>query len=706
MLQKYRFICFCLGCLLVPSMVFSEADFYVSSTGSDAWDGKSAEEETTIKNRGPFKTPNRALLAARQLRQQEPHRDRPIVVEIRGGFYELAEPLKFIPEDSGTKSSPLIIKNYRDEKPILSGGRIIKGWKVDERGRWRVYLHEVHHGKLNFSQLFVDGQRRYRPRIPNRGYSKVEEQLPPSPQFDNKGHDRFRFDDRDLKSSWHNLRDIEILALHIWSASRMRIQDLDEGTRIVRFTGPTRTTRRWGAFPKGQRYIALNVKEAFNIPGLWYLDTKSGELAYWSKSKEKVSETEVIAPRLKRLLVATGKIEEKQFVEHVRIEGLSFRHSNWVCPSQGNSYPQAEMPMSAAISIVGARHLEIKNSSVMHTGGYGLAVGVGSRDIVVSGTDFFDLGAGGIKIGHAAQAGSLTPQVSKPDSHIKRIEISNCRIQSGGRLHPSAVGIWIGHASENKIVHNEISDLFYTGISVGWSWGYRPSLAYKNIISYNHIHHIGQGVLSDMGGVYTLGVSPGTKVTHNKIHDIYAMDYGGWGLYTDEGSTGIEMSHNLVYRTKTGSFHQHYGRDNKIFNNILVDSLRWQVQRTRAEKHISFEFKNNIVVWKTGPLLGSNWNDDGFVLNKNVYFHSQGMPVQFPGGLNLSDWQKKRKQDLESIVEDPLFVNPKRDDYRLKKDSPAFKLGFKPLKIKEMGPLQESPWMVNLKQSPVIFERN
>jgi hypothetical protein len=311
-----------------------------------------------------------------------------------------------------------------------------------------------------------------------------------------------------------------------------------------------------------------------------------------------------------------------------------------------------------------------------------------------------DLGAGGVKIGPPfagyrmaeAPKNVLTPDA--PDGAAKTtsaITVSNCRITGGGRIHPAAHGVWIGHSSYNRILNNEISDLYYTAVSIGWVWGYaEPSHAHHNEVAFNHMHHIGQGVLSDMGGVYTLGLSPGTTVHDNYIHDIHAFDYGGWGLYTDEGSTGIRMYNNLVHDVKTGGFHQHYGRENVIENNIFANSRKDQLQRTRDEAHLSFSFRNNIVYWDNdGTLFGSNWKGgtrgvkDGkptqhYELGPNLYWHTTGKQEIFPGKKTLAQWQGETGQDAASLVADPLFVNAAAGNFRFKPGSPAAKVGFKP----------------------------
>ena len=151
-----------------------------------------------------------------------------------------------------------------------------------------------------------------------------------------------------------------------------------------------------------------------------------------------------------------------------------------------------------------------------------------------------------------------------------------------------------------------------------------------------------------------------------------SYDYGGWGLYTDEGSTGIVMKNNLVYRCSRGGFHQHYGKENRIENNILAYGGEHQIQRTRTEDHISFFLERNIVFWDNdSPLFGSNWKDNNFRVDYNLYWHA-GKPIKFPGGLSIEQWREQRGQDLHSQIADPRFVDPGKDDFHLKPDFPPW----------------------------------
>jgi parallel beta-helix repeat protein len=244
------------------------------------------------------------------------------------------------------------------------------------------------------------------------------------------------------------------------------------------------------------------------------------------------------------------------------------------------------------------------------------------------------------------------------------------------------------------VAHNHIHDLDYSGVSMGWVWGYGLSWARNNTVEANHIHDVGRRVLSDLAGVYTLGVSPGTVIRGNLIHDCYSWGYGGWGLYADEGSSYITLEKNVVYNTKTGGFHQHYGQENVVRNNVFAFGELQQLQRSRTEEHTSFTFERNIVYYRSGVLLAGSWKDDHFVADSNLYWderwgsgaRARAGSIDFDGGA-LGQWQR-RGHDKKSVLKDPLFVDPGRGDFRLAASSPARALGFQDIDVSSVGPRQ------------------
>ena len=664
----------------------ASADLYVALDGNDAWTGCVATPNSD-RSDGPLATIAAAQQHVRQMLSREADRSRPIVVAIRGGTYRLDSPLSFSPEDSGTEQAPVVYTAFGDERPVFSGGQLIDTWQIDEQGHWHAELDAVKEGKWNFSQLFVNDQRRFRPRLPEQGYYRIAKQAPPSPKAAGQGHDRFGFNEGEIRADWANLRDVEVMAFHFWAASRIPIAEVDAAEHTVTVQGRTTGNSWWAEFKQGHRYFLENVKEALKQPGQWYMDRPAGRLSYLPRDGESFENTQVVAPCLPHLLLLRGDGAEGKWVEHIHFRGLTFAHANWATPPTGQSFPQAEINLGAAVAAMAARHIVLQDCAVRHVGEYAMGFGAGCQHNRVSGCELVDLGAGGVKIGSALPStwGDSLSAPANDEELVSHNTVEDCLIAHTGRLHPAGIGVWVGHSPHNVVRHNDVFDLYYSAFSLGWVWGYGPSRANHNEVAFNHAHHIGQRVLSDMGCIYTLGISPGTTIHDNHFHDVISYDYGGWGLYTDEGSTGIEMTNNLVYRCSRGGFHQHYGKDNRIANNILAFGGEHQVQRTRTEEHTSFFFERNIVFWNNdSPLFGSNWQDNNFRVNQNLYCHA-GKPIAFPGGLDLGKWREQRKQDLQSVIADPVFVNAANDDFRLKPDSPALEVGFEPFDYSRAG---------------------
>jgi hypothetical protein len=676
-------------------------EWFVAPEGDDSWTGL-LEVANSDRTDGPLATLQGAQRVLRDWRKTGAFDEKSPapVVRLRGGFYALSEPFTLTPEDNGT-----VWQAYEGERPVVSGGKRITGWRVDGGGRWEVEIPEVRDGAWYFTQLFVNDQRRWRPRLPAEGYYTIGGELERSAEAKGVGVDRFMFSGDDIREDWANLNDVEVLAFHSWSMSRLPIRSVEAGRSTVNFFGTSPSLSSWGQFRKGNRYLVENVKEALSEPGQWYLDRAAGRLIYWPKAGETPESTVVIAPRLERLLIFAGEAGNGKPVRDVLIEGLTFAHGAWRIPATGQAMPQAEINLDGAISATGARGIVLRRCAVRHVGTYAVALGAGCRDNVIEGCEFIDLGAGGVKLGATGLKGwgELNEAASSPEPTTSHNVVRDCTIAHGGRLHPAAIGVWIGHSPYNVIEHNEIFDLYYSATSVGWIWGYARSHAHHNRVLYNRLHTLGQGVLSDMGAVYTLGVSPGTVVSHNVIHDVHAFDYGGWGLYTDEGSTGVTMANNLVYRTKTGGFHQHYGRENRIVNNVLAFARTDQLQRTRVEEHLSFTLERNIVLYDGGQLMGMRWGDDKTALDCNLYWNLAG-EVRFPGDRTLEQWQQGTGHDRRSRVADPLFEDVASGEYGLKEGSPALEMGFVPFDYAKAGRLTRRTLTMDLPPVPPAFE--
>ncbi|MBI4878029.1 MAG: right-handed parallel beta-helix repeat-containing protein [Acidobacteria bacterium] len=612
-------------------------------------------QTVTLSPDGPVKTLAEARDAARAIHAKTPGAS--VRIEIRGGTYYLTETLVLGPEDSNTawEAAP-------GARVLVSGGRAIGGWTKGPGNVWTAPAGEPY-----FRQLFISGRRAQRARTPNFGFLRIDGPSPVDKPF------QLKYRGADIKPEWAGT-DAEVVALLAWADIRMPIVSVDAESHIATLAGAPRKSNR----EIDARYYIENAPDALDTAGEWYLDRKTGVVSYRPVTGEDPTKEQVIAPALTLLVKLEGRPEQGQLVRRVVFRGIHFAHSDWSMGPQGYADMQASvLTAQTAFEAVGAEECVVERCVFRQIGGYAVWFGRGCKRNRIAGNEIADAGGGGVKIGETVQ------QKDERDRNWEHV-VGDNHIHDVGLVFPPAVGVWVGQSSRNVIAHNHIHDLYYTAISVGWTWGYGPNQCNANIVEYNHLHSIGKDMLSDMGGIYTLGMQPGTILRNNLIHDISSFTYGGWGIYPDEGSTQMVIENNVVYRCKSAGFHQHYGRENIVRNNIFALNRENQLMRTRAEPHLSFTFTGNIVYFDQGRLLGSNWTGEQFKMDRNLYFDARSTEVRF-AGKSLEEW-RAAGQDRASIVADPLFVNPAKFDFRLRPGSPAAKIGFKPIDLSTVGP--------------------
>lgn len=665
---------------------------YVSQkSGKDYYSGFTPEYGKD--GNGPLDSLESALLKAYQLRASG--YAQPLTVCITDDEYYLPKTLsleteKLLPRYADNNAvSDIAFEPFGNKRCKVIGGRKIEGFREDTFNGKKclsAFVPEMKSGEMRFTDLYVDGKRAKLTRYPKTGTlrcidtEKNEGELfTPSKWFIAKREDL---------NGLSNIEDAIVSYYHYWIDEHSPVEsyDAETGKLTMAYRSRFLITNKYDENNAANlEYYIENIPELFENPGEWYADNKNGMIYYLPESEEQTADSiTVYAPTLSSLADIKGSEAEK--ASNIRFRGLDFMCSkgdyasvsglNGAADTEEEPFGsdcQSVAGAPGAINLSFAENCSFEDCGFLNLGIHGISIEKGCEGIRIENCRFYDLGAGGIRIFGGAYEEDETLRTHH--NTVRGCDISYC-----GRRYAAGCGILACHTYCNEISDNTISYLDYSGISVGWVWGYQNTVTHDNIIRRNHIHHIGMGNLSDMGGIYLLGRQRGTVVSDNVIHDVICSHYGGWGIYTDEGSSFVTVENNIVYSCSSNCYHQHYGSYNVIKNNIFARAGEDLVRCSIPEMHPCIMLERNILIADGTPVFSScykmNGINPGMQSHSNIIFDAKNPePCIFTVGdkkYTLTEAQALGTE-IGSVTADPE-VNEK---YELSENSPAYKLGFK-----------------------------
>jgi len=592
--------------------------------------------------------------------------DAPVTVWLKGGTYRF---LTLFP----MSRSNVTFRNVPGEEAVVTGAAEVTGWLADEANGVACWSVPWHSKSDYYTSLYhPDPEKQLsRPRYPAQGYLFVESTQGAKALFTaetapwelTRGHTSFFAKKGDLRQ-FHALGDVTLRVLHKWKDEITNLVSYNDATRELVWQRPAAMT-----VEPGDRYFLENVFEELKEPGQWYLDREGGKLYYIPFEGEDMASTVLYAGVHERLLAIDG-------AENVTFRGITFRNTAWNMPDgtawgvEGIDFPQAAIDVTPCVLVTNSAGISFEGCKFENIGATALKFGANVHDSSVTGCEFTNIGGNAVFI---------QGEFNAPNSGIT---VRNNLIAHYGRRFFNAIGVLNIHGKHIEIANNEIYDGYYTAISSGWVWGYSENPTDYVTIADNLIYQIGQGWLSDMGGIYCLGIQKHSRITGNVIHHVAADPhqggYGGWGIYLDEGSTGQLVEKNLVYACGSQGFHQHYGKENLVRGNIFAFSGGGQIRVSRKEAHTSIILERNIIVSDKQPIYTSvekgKFRDDS-----NLYFDYARPGRLFSGDDSRTGILQMRRMGYyqNALVADPLFRDAKGYDFTLALNSPVItKLGF------------------------------
>lgn len=694
------------------------ANFYVSTQGSDEWSG-SLDSPNAEGTDGPFATLERARDAVRNLKKSHSGN---ITVYIREGIYELNKTVKFGLEDSGKGESTITYAAYPGETPVFSSGKEIKGWKkvtsvikgLPESAKGNIYVADV---SDKFLTLYDD--EGMLPRAQSKGIIAEEK---------TNSRNRFHFPDNAFKN-WTNMEDAEIKVRphHAWITNMLPVKSFNAEKQIVNTSIDATYAMNVLHFLKSTENVWVeNVIEELDEPGEWVLNTKEGKVYLWPRN-----DSPVVAPQLLEFILVEGKVDKDGPtdipVRNLHFRGLTFKHGERYTLTPNDAGLQHDWDMmdknNALVRFRGTENCTIEKCHFLHSGSGAIRVDLHGIGNTISGNHIEHMGGGGILL---SGYGPGTKDVNKKNT------VYNNHIHHVGEIYWHSPGIFVWQSGENRIANNLIHHTDYTAIILSGCMTdffakkgngrelvrtlrrdempeFEKGLSLEDVLPYLHTHdnivenneiHHGMQRLGDGNAIYIRGAGKNNIIRRNYIHDMVADMIMQAAIRTDGGQTGTLITENVIYNaTSQGILTK---LDNKVENNVVVNIIappRGYYLSVREGPLTGASIKRNIFysMFKEGRFIdelpakrdGGTEDRRGRALARvqdadtdyNIYFNT----VDPEMGKALIEKNQKNGVDLNSQAVDPLFVDPENGDFSLKPDSPALQMGIKPVDLSQVG---------------------
>lgn len=651
---------------------------YISQTEGKDWYSGLAPTYDGFAN-GPVKSLTKALALIDYIRANNIYHH--LTVSFIGDYYleteislggEHIEPRC----SANTKIRDITFTSFGKERSKIIGGKRLEGFKTDNFNGvdcFSLYIPEVKEKGWKFSDLYLGDRRLNIARHPQNSTLKAVDTEQNTFKYSLNGSSKWFIAHKEDLEGIDDIENASVSFFHFWIDEHSPVESYDKEsgklTLSYRSIFPITANYNGTTDHIDIKYYLENVAKGFGGEDSWYLDVKNGML-YVKLADNSVKAEDVIlyAPTMSQLVKIEGTPENK-------VSGIRFTNLDFLCSKGDYCYmtanrltgeiePHAANVQSyhegkASVIFKYAENCSVRNCNLYCLGFHAVEIGHGSQGIRIEDCEIYENGGSAVKlIGNSVDEAA---EKSCKYNVIRGNYIHHC-----ARRYICSCGIIAMHTSHNEISDNEICHLDYSGISVGWVWGFDDSTTRCNLIRGNHIHHIGYGELSDMGAIYTLGKQDGTVIEENNLHDIKARHYGAYTLHIDEGSSYILIENNLLHGEKQGCINLTDGIGNVARKNVFAFSTDDALVRAAwfcGGTGIIFE-ENDFITdgtavfgsEKNGEIPTNLHNITAASDNNRFWDLKNREPIMCGEGekaMDLENWKKVYGNDINSRVEEP-----------------------------------------------------